>query len=298
MAGTFRVSARDKGDFVTGRLAWDVLRTTAVHRQDLPDAIDLSDCEHLKPYSVACIAALGIAARRAGRNLPLVLPQNHACRDHLLRLGLTQWFAAEGQLPVRDTNIPIEHLTGRPGAFSDRAMEVWAKQMGDLPVNMRRDFATHLDELILNALGHSYSPIGCVVAGQAFPESGAVEFAVLDLGQTILGHLCQHPNHRDLVTDAQAIDRATQEAVTGTPPGGVNALNDPNSGSGLTSLRRFCELGNGCISILSGSSCVSYGGGVAGHVLPINTRFEGTLVRALFECNNQLCSSDLADIIW
>lgn len=162
----FTASAADAGDFLNGRVAWDILNQTAVHETYIPPKIDLSHCNHLKPYSVACLAALGA---RGNREIPLVLPESLQCREHLGRLGLYGWFQPElpPEVEIRDTNVPVQQLLTRPGNFAGRVMGIWAREMGGtFAVNQQRTFSDHLDEMILNALGHSESPVGCFVAGQ------------------------------------------------------------------------------------------------------------------------------------
>jgi hypothetical protein len=276
----FVVSKADKGDFLNQKLAWDILRQTAHHNQEIPSTIDLSQCLHLKPYSVACLAAIGA---KMGGGIPLVWPTDPPCRDHLIRLGFHNWFVVD-EVPVveqRETNVPIRQLVNTPGTFSDEAMTVWEQELGGLPGGMRQIFANHLDEMIYNALGHSRSCVGCFVVGQAFPLDGFVDVSILDLGITILGHLRQNPPYAHIGDDSEAIKRSFEEGVTGTPVGSTNLLGQPNSGVGLTELVSFCDSGGGVISVVSGNNCVCRSRN-GESVFPIKHRFEGTLVNIRF----------------
>lgn len=252
---TFRASKADAGDFELERLAWDILRRTATHRTSLPKVVDLSDCVMLKPYSVACLAAIGI---RGEGGIGLRLPNDLRCAEHLTRIGLTQWYRVEGETPVvdtRDTNVVAQAVTSRSGEFSDRVIRVLSDQLS-LAAGVASTLSTHLDEVVLNALTHADSPIGCIVVGQGFPSQGAIEVAVLDLGQTIRGHLVSNPDHESISTDADAIELATREGVTGTV--GLNKWGEPNSGVGLFELRRYCESGGGLMTVLSGGGFLTF----------------------------------------
>jgi hypothetical protein len=277
---TFIVSARDSGDFPNGRLAWDILRHAAGHNRQTPDHIDLRACVHLKPYSLACLAALGA---KSGGTTILSLPSDAACREHLIRLGIHRWFLTDPieDVPDRPTNVPIQQLMNAPGTFADKAMALWEREIGGLPANMRQIFSSHLDEMIYNALGHSASSVGCFVVGQAFPKERFVDVSIVDLGITIRRSLVRNPLYAGVSDDRQAIELAIQEGVTGTPPGYNNLLGQPNSGSGLTELVRFCANGNGVLSIISGGSCVSFCQGLE-FAYPINVPFAGTLVNVRF----------------
>ncbi|MCW5754850.1 MAG: hypothetical protein KIT24_09120 [Phycisphaeraceae bacterium] len=232
----------------------------------------------LKPYAVACLAALGA---KASGTCELFLPSNAACRDHLQRLGLPNWYGgnADASIAVRDTNLVAQQLTDRPGTFSDEAIAVLCQQL-DLSVGVAQGLATHLDEVILNALTHSDSPVGCFVVGQAFPTKQTVEITVLDLGQTIRGHLTSNPKHEGITTDREAILSATEEGVTGTVV--HNRWGEVNSGIGLFELRKYCESGGGKMAILSGGNYLTFGSENSASAHRFNGHFAGCLVNIQF----------------
>ena len=277
------IKGADAGDFPNARLAWDILKLTANHRRALPTTIDLTECLHLKSYSLACLAAVGAAG---SKRIVLGLPDNRSCKEHCIRLGLHEWFQCD-EVPTvqaRATNIPIRQLqAGGPGSFSNDAVGMWARELGEpLRPGVQRDLENHLDEMIFNALGHSESPVGCFVAGQGHPGAGVVEAAIVDLGITIKTHLTRNPQYAHIQTDLEAIETAMQEGITGTPPGHCNRLNEPNSGVGLTNLFRFCEADQCAISIVSGTACVCFVKGGQRVVQSVHQPFPGTLVNVKF----------------
>jgi len=292
---TLIVTGVDAGDFVRGAIAWDLLKGVQQVLRTHDGEIELTECRMVRPYGVACIAALG--ASRPGMRLRL--PAAEECRDHLLRLGIGEYFRTDAQdePPVRATNVPIENLTSRPGDFASRVMALWEQELGGLPAGMRPEFENHLDEIILNALTHACSPIGAFVVGQAFPRTRIIELAVVDFGQTIRGHLSGNPAVGPVSDDRDAILRATEEAVTGTV--GLNVYGEPNSGIGLYELRRFCERGGGEMTILSGQRFVVFSSTGDPASDELWGGFPGTLVNLrLFGDSNALTSGDSMVSIW
>ncbi len=273
----FRADARpDAGNFQDGRLKWDILNLAAVHRTRLPTVVDLTDCSMLRPYSIACLAAVGA---RTDRQCQLILPKDPDCASHVNRMGLGRWFSGMPQnLQPREGNIVLEQLTDQPGNFATRAVEVLV-QKEQLPANAGPAMANHLDELVYNALTHSDSPIGCITVGQSFWQTGRVELCVVDLGQTIRGHLVSNPEHADLRTDSEAIRKALEEGVTGTV--GLNRWNQPNGGAGLFELSQYALGGRAELAILSGNTMLTVSGeGI--RESPFQGGFWGTLVNVRF----------------
>ncbi|MEM8757232.1 MAG: hypothetical protein AAGF47_05565 [Planctomycetota bacterium] len=264
MATVFKVNPLpDGGHFCdSGKpaIAYDVLKRVGQHR--IPSTIDLSRCVHLKPYSVGCLCALGLLGREDGTPIELVLPEDAGCASHLRRLGLAQFFEAEGEDAdedddTRNTNLVARRVTKAWGQDARDIIELLAEHTS-LAAGELADMETNLSEVIANALSHSDSPIDCVVVGQCFPGTNKIEVCVVDLGQTIRGHLTKNPKYADLSTDKAAIEAAVTDGVTGTPAGQKNKLGEPNSGSGLTNLRTYCESGRGELTVLSGNSWISY----------------------------------------
>lgn len=278
--GRFVVSRLpDVGGFADGdgaALCWDVLHRTAAHA--IPEVIDLTGCVHFKPYALACLCGLGELGRRSGRPVQVIRPTDAKLNGHLARIGFPAFFATDWeQQEARDTNLCVTLVQWPPASQGERVIEVLAPRC-DLPPGVFPQMVAGIDEVILNALTHADSPIDCIVAGQAFPGTDKVEVAVLDLGQTIRGHLAQNPAYADLPSDLAAIQLAVQDGVTGTPPGQRNWRGDPNSGAGLANLKDYCEVGGGELTVLSGSHWMTYRpdqGPVTGR---IRTRFHGCLV--------------------
>jgi hypothetical protein len=285
LMSTFRVSALpDGGDFGQGAnapLAFDILKRTATHA--VPDVIDLSACTHLKPYAISCLCGLGILARSRGKDVSLILPENGGCKEHLCRLDLPRWFTC-GPIPSvvqRTSNLPIEHVTWPPGQAAERIIDMIAPQ-AQLGAGVSPRMKESLDEIITNALTHAESPIECVVAGQAFPATGKVEVSVLDLGQTVRGHLSKHPKYLRVASDQEAILLAVQDGVTGTPPGTINRRGIANSGAGLAFVREYCSIGGGQMTILSGDVWVTFGESAEPVIGHLRQRFQGCLVNVRF----------------
>ncbi len=255
----FKVDPRpDGGDFANGNgaaLTWDVLQRTGKHK--IPDVIDFSSCLHLKPYSIACLCGLGELGKHKNRPIQAIQPDDRDCADHLARFGVPDFFECNWKTQVqRDSNLPVRRVTWPPHNAAREIIELLVS-VTDLPPGIFPEMVVSLDEMIDNALTHAVSPVDCLVTGQAFPKTGKVEIVVLDLGQTIRGHLTKNPEFANIDTDEQAILTAMEDGVTGTPAGYKNIRNVDNSGAGLAALRTYCESGGGEVSILSGTKWIT-----------------------------------------
>lgn len=295
---TFYVNGMpDGGEFARGdaaALAWDILRCTGSHR--IPDTIDLSRCTHLKPYSLACLCGLAELGRYNDRQITILPPTNTPCASHFARLGLPDFFACDwGSEQMRETNFRIEHVRWPLGDTSDRIMDLLAPR-ASLQPGMFPRMTESLDEVMRNALTHAVSPIDCIVVGQAYPATEKVDVAVLDLGQTIRSHLTQNPRYAHLSSDTEAIRTATEDGVTGTPDGEKNHRGEDNSGAGLAELREFCESGCGELTVLSGSTWITFGpdGESEGH---LHQRFQGCLVNIRYYTGNRLPEEQVDPIL-
>jgi hypothetical protein len=271
----------DAGDFPGRRVIWSALNALAPAKSAPLTEIDLSRLEHVRPYTLATLAALGALSDGKAR---LTLPKTHAARDYVVRSGLVDFFVAPEAVELERSRrtVPVRQLTSVSPTFADEITSAWEREFNSMPSALRRAFANHLDEVIRNALSHSESPIGCIVAAQVYPTEGFVEVAILDLGITIKRHLTLNPEHSWIHSDEEAIIRATREGTTGTPPGMLNRLGEPNSGVGLFELRQYCEAGGGTFTIASGMSHVSFEQRGEPLVLPFSGGFPGCLVNIRF----------------
>jgi hypothetical protein len=255
--GVLRVWGADAGDFHNGKLIRSALTAFQALPRGHPDSVDLSGLTMIRPYTLAALAAIGVSG---GCRASLVLPRTHEARDYVLRSGLLKFFRSggEGPLPPSRRTVPVRRLETPSQEFADEVTTAWEQEFGGMPPALRPRLADHLDEIIRNALSHAESPIGCIVAANVYPGLRTAELCVLDLGQTIRAHLARNPRYSYLSSDREAILKATEEGVTGTPPGSLNALGEPNSGVGLFDLREYCERGGGDLSICSGESIVHF----------------------------------------
>ena len=279
-------TATHADDFANGKVAWDVLNATGRHKQSSYDELDLSACIHVKPYSLACLAALGLKGKIGGTSPRLVLPSDTKCREYVRRMGLTRLVGTRGQEddsgevgpdePTSTSHVLLQQLLKPDSSFSDSAVALLTDRR-QLAASVAAALATHIDELVQNALAHSGSPIGCVVAGQGYTKS--VEIAVVDLGDTIPGHLRKNPEYSGLRSDREAISKALEEGVTGTI--GLNRLGGTNSGVGLFELCQAAGAARAEMSIISGDQLVTITSN--GHIFTeFRGGFAGTLVCVRF----------------
>lgn len=270
--------------FSTGGIAWEMLQSAASLRKNggAVDLIDLSDVRHMKPYGVAIVAAMAELSSLQGNPVTYLEPRDEQIRDHLTRLGLP---AIVGQcdpmrVAPRPTNLPIRIEKTRSDNTGFEVAEMLVRELGyDLPGGLEYQIAENIDEMVLNALTHSESEVGCVIVGQAFPQASVLEVAILDLGITIPTHLGRAVP--GLPDDATAIEKAIEDGVTGTKI--RNRFGEPNSGAGLNNLAEHLAATGGELAILSGSAIVWMNSlGKWGRDDLYGPRFEGTLVNIVF----------------
>jgi hypothetical protein len=276
-----KVWGADAGDFVSGNLIWSALNALRPANSDPPSRVDLQDLQLARPYTLATIAALGCLAQRQAE---LMLPRTQEARDYVVRSGLLDFFTCSegGELSESGRIVRVRQLVSVSSSFADEIAHAWEKEFGGMPGGLRARLADHLDEVIRNGLSHAESPIGCIVAATVYPRRREVELCVLDVGQTIRGHLTRNPLYGTIASDTDAILKATEEGVTGTLPGTLNRIGEPNSGVGLFELRSYCESGGGELTIASGGSVVSFATAQAPIARHFAGGFPGTLVNVRF----------------
>lgn len=282
---TLVVDGLSNSDFGEGQIRWNILRRVAalVASNSPIGLLDLSDAVHLKPYVVALVVA--VCLKQRSPSFDVRWPNDVDAAKHLDRLGIPQTLGIRAPVTAecRNTNIPMRQLIGHADpAFSQAVTELLASELSE-PVapGTEAAIATHLDELVFNALGHSESTVGCVVVAQALPRTNVIDMTVVDLGITIFGHLTRR--YPKLSDDTEAIRLATKDGITGTT--GLNKLGDPNSGVGLTELRQYMEDTGGEVAILSGDALVTFGR--TNRTQPLmGPRFMGTLVNVQFNTNH------------
>ena len=291
-------SLPDNGGFSDGNsaaLAWDIIHKAGTH--STPDVINLSKCVHLKPYAIACLCAMSLKAQVNEKQIRIVPPENVDCASHLARLGVPGFFTGEwNNSDSCKTNITVKHVEWPPESEGERIVDVLAPRT-DLPPGVFPRMVEGLDEIVLNALTHSGSPISCVVAGQAFPSTSKVEVAVLDFGCTIRHHLTKNPKYATVSSDHHAITLALEDGVTGTPDGSRNVRGEQNSGAGLAYLKEYCETGGGELTVLSGDCWITVGADIEPITGKLHLPFNGCLVNIRYFTKNDLLSVPIEPIL-
>ncbi|MGP1345347.1 MAG: hypothetical protein ACTS3F_01590 [Phycisphaerales bacterium] len=281
----------DKGNFSTGGIYWEAI-TLPMHIKNGTQIarFDLTNCVHLKPYSLAAIAASALLSRRRFGDFKLVLPSDTECTAFLDSFGFSSLLGHCETHAPRSTSVPIQQLQQPNGEFASKVIEKWLEEAEyDAPAGVAPLLQNHLDEVLYNVFQHSNSEIGCVVAGQAFPKAGFIDISIVDLGISIPQHL-KNANIGNGCTDSKLILMATEEGVTGTQPGRKNLLGQDNSGSGLAQLRSFSEQGHAEMAIISGRSAVHFRKVIGPNSLPhthtVFGGFPGCLVNLRFDLNS------------
>lgn len=140
-------------------------------------------------------------------------------------------------------------------------------------------FAYILGELTANVRQHAGRP--GVVMAQAWPEDGAVEFAIGDWGIGIKAGLEENPQFRG-VDDREALDLAIRPNTSGKDWAGAPSYGTrENSGNGLFTLSFLAQEGFGKFLLASGSQALFINGSRR-HAKRLECPFPGTLASLRF----------------
>lgn len=115
-------------------------------------------------------------------------------------------------------------------------------EIPNMSVGLLKKFRESIFEIFNNSVYHSRTKLGIFSCGQFFPTRNRLDFMVVDLGVGICQNVRDHAGY-DLSPE-KAIDWATKDNNT-TKHGGVPG------GLGLTLLREFIDLNDGCFRIVS-----------------------------------------------
>lgn len=145
---------------------------------------------------------------------------------------------------------------------------------------LRKKINESIFEIYNNAIihGHSKDIFSC---GQFYPSERRLDFTIVDLGKTVKGNVNKYLNKK--LTGNAAIEWAIQEGHT-------TKIGDTPGGLGLSLIRKFLELNNGKIQILSADGYWYQRGNYSKSFLFVK-RFDGTIVNLEFNIddNKEYC---------
>jgi anti-sigma regulatory factor (Ser/Thr protein kinase) len=135
-----------------------------------------------------------------------------------------------------------------------------------------------LEELAENVVFHAGGLVSGFAVAQTFRARDRIEVGIVDLGRGIRSSLVENAVHDHLVTDADAIEAATQLGVTATP--------ERNSGQGLFFTARILQRNGGEMMIRSGTGRVYDGSRSSSEDLSL--ALPGTAVALTIDTRNPL----------
>lgn len=191
--------------------------------------IDMRACSFIRPAAVLWCLTYPLLARLGPSNCRLLVPENLGVCVYLKSLGLFELLQRQG-VEVDDRGVPdrpdpqlVLPLTGFESEF--RVEELANGALDQLSAaglgarNLHPLVSEVFAELALNAVQHSFSPIGAYGFIQFYEFAEAQRFicVVADGGIGIRRSLEQNPDVRDRVSyDWDAIELAVRERVSGT----------------------------------------------------------------------------------
>jgi anti-sigma regulatory factor (Ser/Thr protein kinase) len=144
-----------------------------------------------------------------------------------------------------------------------------------------------LEELAENVVFHAGGLVSGFAVAQTFRARDRIEVGIVDLGRGIRSSLVENAVHDHLVTDADAIEAATQLGVTATP--------ERNSGQGLFFTARILQRNGGEMMIRSGTGRVYDGSRSSSEDLSL--ALPGTAVALTIDTRNPLDAGAVSRLI-
>ncbi|MDT0318027.1 hypothetical protein [Streptomyces millisiae] len=200
--------------------------------------VDARRLRFASPLDLAAIAALTHKQSAAGGEVELVLPADARVASYVQRMDLIARLPAEaqvvGHLPFDDRQdrasalLETSPLTPETaGAVGERIGQLAKASLG---AGNGARVSRSIGELIDNAISHGLGPSGAFIAAQTYTGRTTryrrLEVAICDTGIGVLRHLRQNPEHKNVATSTDALQRALEPGVSGTTEQRGNGLPD------------------------------------------------------------------------
>lgn len=216
-----------------------------------PLVLDLSTASFVEPYGLVGVAVLAEQAVSAGREVTFVPPTNPNVRNYLSRmrlgevltdLGITHGLPVVNANPLQSELLELQKFSGQGGGEAVATLVFDKLEAVGADNEVRQTLFEAVCEVAGNVDYHANVPHG-YVAAQTTHQGGKVSFAIADSGQGLMSSLAAF---HDISDDAEAIDLAVKEEVSGTGERG--------RGQGLPTVVSTSVGLNGNVHIASGNA--------------------------------------------
>lgn len=216
-----------------------------------PLVLDLSEAAFVEPFGLVGVAVLAERAVNSGRQVTFVPPANASVRNYLSRmrlgqvlgdLGITHGLPVVHANPLQTELLELQKFSGQGGGEAvatlvyDKLEAVGADSM------VRQTLFEAICEVAGNVDFHAKITHG-YVAAQTTHQGQKVLFSIADSGQGLRASLSAV---RQITDDAEAIDLAVSEEVSGT--------GETGRGQGLPTVVGTSVGLNGVVHIASGNA--------------------------------------------
>ncbi len=205
------------------------------------------DMEETSWFDADMCAAFGAILYNLGENLNTVNLTNldSEVENILSKNGFLSHYGRVKISDSWDTTISYKRFDVKDDHYFSSYIEnefMHRSEMPNLSSGLLKKFRESIFEIFNNAVYHSRTKLGIFSCGQFFPTRNRLNFTVADLGVGICQNIRDHAGYD--FSPENAIDWATKDNNT-TKCGGVPG------GLGLTLLREFIDLNDGCFRIVS-----------------------------------------------
>lgn len=229
----------------------------------------------VKPYHLAFLASYC-------RSNEITLDINHSSESYINRMGL---YEAIGQEPPQriSRNDLTGHIVEARAITNVSAVPSLADEISSMFQNCANqstsdDLCILISELLGNCCAHSVeggqNPFG-LVCGQAWPQGGLAQIAIVDTGIGISASLANNSNLNNRLASESNCALACEYGVTGKP-------NSSHSGYGLALAKGLAAQNRGKLIVLSDSELYICGNG-ENRSVHLNSLWRGTAI--IFEWN-------------
>ena len=227
--------------------------------------LDFSKVSFMEPWALAMFAAYGLGLRQRGIPVNTAIDTTNPSNLYFADMGLMELLDTGGSSAATRTWSASHQNTGLHLVRDYRELKAFLDSASRLTLSHCEEAADALryvmSELARNVLQHSGSPVGGVAIAQHFPERGALQVAICDLGRGVFAAL--HDRYPEIRTSMEALRLAILPHVSGALPSSGYANASENAGLGLFFSREIAWRAGGSFWLVSHDALLGLRGDVA-----------------------------------
>jgi anti-sigma regulatory factor (Ser/Thr protein kinase)/anti-anti-sigma regulatory factor len=244
---------------------------------------DLSKTEFITPLGIVLLAGTISECLEKGKAAKYRRPSKETTRRFLSGIGFNKFFDLSGDPhKIESPKVQLRRLYQIDYLLTDQIVEVF-----EISVNMsegvKGSLKLALNELMTNAFDHGESRKGCYVCAQSYRQGGAIRLCIADFGVGIFKSLKKVHKYSFLATDSESIKLSVEQGVTSRV--------GREAGYGLNHIKRFIEVNEGKMYILSGTGKVLWdyktSKRLIGEEQTMHFPFNGTMINLIINADRE-----------